>query len=791
MTNQKVLWKGIGALGTALITSLTIAHSALAAPPAASEQAGAPAMEEVIVTARKRDETEISVPVVVSTVTGAQMERLGIQDLDGLQRLVPALMIGDGGSTAQGGNISIRGIGGADINTLGEQAVSFNFDGVQVARATARRIADVDVAQVDVLKGPQALFYGKNSPAGVISVRTADPTSALEAKLTAGYEFNAHEWREQGFVSGPITDTLGARVAIYASNMRGYSESQIPDSSPYAPSNTWAPNNDEYIGRLTLVYEPNDRFKVRFKGTYGSLKSNTSGITSNFQVVNCPLGTAQPVAFGSVDDCRADNKYTGGNLPASFGVKDPRFGDGVAYLDYWQELSSLDMTYKLNDKLSLTSVTGYYKSSTDTEGNINSSYNPATIAGAVIQLDIRETTEEVRLNSSFDGPFNFVVGGLWQDSNVYAGNPAYLSAAAVFLQNTAFWQDGKTYSGFAQGTYLITPTLELAAGARYSDETKTLPLVEEGSAAHPDAVPVTPIADRAHFTNTSPEATLTWRPTKTFTLFGGYRQGFLSGGFNSGTNAATQDLRYGQETVKGFEGGVKGLLLDGTLRTNFSAYDYKADGLQVTATVNAATQLYNIGGARIKGLEWDGNYLTPIEGLTLNAAVGYNHARYTDYIAQCYRGEPAPGCALRFNPVTGQTVLAQDLSGTPLLRAPLWTGNAGFNYETRMGAGLKLGFTGNLSFTSAYFTDATSKPQGRQDSYQIFDAGIYLGSWHDSWRVELLGRDLSNKYYITRIADGIATGTPTGGPAAGAVISDTVGTPSRGREVWLQLTYKH
>jgi len=189
-----------------------IETAAVAVKPAAVVDNG-----DIIVTARKRDETSLAVPVVVSAVGSAELNRRAINNLDGIARIVPQLLIGPQGGSVQGGNIAIRGISGPDSNPFGDQAVSFNVDGVQVAKASVRRMSDIDIAQVEVLKGPQALFFGKNSPAGIVSIRTADPTAAFEAKIMGGYEFHAREKRLEGYVSGPLSDTLGVRLAGFCS----------------------------------------------------------------------------------------------------------------------------------------------------------------------------------------------------------------------------------------------------------------------------------------------------------------------------------------------------------------------------------------------------------------------------------------------------------------------------------------------------------------------------------------------------------------------------------------------
>jgi iron complex outermembrane receptor protein len=141
---------------------------------------------EILVTARKRTETAFNVPVVLQAVGAEEMQRRSIVNVDGIARITPLVIIGDNASSAQGAPIAIRGFSGADLNPFADQPASFNIDGIQVARSTVQRLSSMDIEQVEVLKGPQTLFFGKNSPAGVISIRTADPTDTFQSKFSSG-----------------------------------------------------------------------------------------------------------------------------------------------------------------------------------------------------------------------------------------------------------------------------------------------------------------------------------------------------------------------------------------------------------------------------------------------------------------------------------------------------------------------------------------------------------------------------------------------------------------------------
>jgi len=773
----------------AAAASMLVAAPAWAqdAQPGTSPQATddeVPSGGDIIVTARKRSETSIAVPVVITAVGGAELERRGVNSLDGLARLVPALIIGDASGSLQGGNVAIRGIGGADNNPLGDQAVSFNIDGVQIARSTVRRMSEMDIAQVEVLKGPQALFFGKNSPGGIISVRSADPTDTFAAKLSTGYEFNANEWRTDGFISAPITDSLGVRLAASTSQMDGWLTRLVPDGSPYAPRHKNAPHMSDYAGRLTLLYDDGGPFNARLKLSYHHVQGD--GNYSGQQFIDCPLGAPQPLSAAIVNDCKADGRTTTGDSGPTFAAVLPQFGDGRGRNKQNQMLGSLEMNYDILENVTLTSVTGYYDTFFNNVSNFTTTYAPSRVSAVYFRLDIREFNQELRLTSDFDGPVNFTFGGFYQNSKAEDEIRAYLfPVGTVTGTSLLFKQKGTTYSAFGQLRWQIVPTVEFAAGGRYSSETKKLPYVALGQ----PLMQVNPTINEAKFDDFSPEATLSWRPNTRFTLFGAYKRGFLSGGFNTSSTTFGPEIVYQPETVKGFEVGAKALILDDRLRTNLSLYRYKISDLQVSTAVNTLIQLRNATSSTVKGAEFDFNYRTPLEGFNINGAVAYTHARYGAYFATCWGGQPQPACQVRLNPSTGVSGLSQDLSGAQLVRAPDWSGNLGFSYDTPIG-GLKLGVTGNMTFTSGFFTDAANKPGGRQDAYQLFDATLRIGDLDDRWELALIGKNLTNKYYYTRSLDNPLSGAGTGGPAASAVTSDTASIVARPREIMLRATIR-
>jgi iron complex outermembrane receptor protein len=767
--------------------------------PSAANGAG-PILGDIIVTARKRAETSLQVPVVLTGVSSSEIQRRAIVNVEGIARVVPQLLVAPD-TGVQGGTIAIRGISGPAANSFGDQAVAFNIDGVQVAKSSVRRMSQMDIDQIEVLKGPQALFYGKNSPGGIITIRSADPTQHFEAQGSLGYEFYAHEIRGEGYVSGPITDTLGIRVAGYYSHMDGDVDNEIPDGAYLKnSSDSHQPNGTDYAGRITLKWEPSDRFNLRFKTTYN--KTENSGPTGQLQKIGCVNGTPQS---GGIDDCKADG-YAANGSPGPLTVGLPGyFRDGQNYADQWQVLSSLEMNYKINDNLTLSSVTGLYAFAVDLAGDYSADY--ALDLASSSRLTDRELSQEFRIQSSYEGPLNFTAGLFGSDTRqdafstalLYAAEPSAIPLVAALgfpaklqslnsLSAARLIQDGRAYSAYAQISFKPVEKIEITAGGRYSHEEKDLPLVRTGSALQPlDAsTEVTPLFTRKTFHDFSPEVTIAYRPTSRLNFFASYKHGFLSGGFNGTATNFRGDISYNPETVKGFEAGAKASLFGDMLRLNAAAYTYKVSGLQVTNFINAVAFLRNAAAVRIKGLEGDFNWRTPLQGFSIHGAGAYNDGRYTSFPnASCFKGQtPAQGCF--FNATTGAP--GQDLSGKPLIQTPKFAGNLGIAYEHPLSDALKMGLSVDSSYSSSYFADAFEDPRGKEPAYALVDATLRVAETHDKWELALIGRNLTNRYYWGTALDISFTGSGTATP--NGVRADKYAGVSRGREVMLRYTMK-
>ncbi|WP_159979008.1 MULTISPECIES: TonB-dependent receptor [unclassified Novosphingobium] len=806
------------------ISSLTcvqpVAAQAQDAPdPAGAGQATAPSVDEgaIVVTARRRSETLLSVPVVVTAVSAEALESRGVVNLDGIARIVPQLMIGPQGGAVQGGNISIRGIAGPDSNPFGDQAVSFTIDGVQIAKATIRRMTDFDVEQVEVLKGPQALFYGKNSMAGIVVIRTNDPGEHFEAGAKLGYEFNAREMRAEAFVSAPLTESLGFRLAGQYSTMEGYLKDQTPRDSIYF-NGTRNPDTQNYGVRATLKFDPGTNFDARFKFNYGKAKGNGPAAASEF--ISCPLGARQfsflPGGVGDNSQCKPGDRNVNagygpvlGTIPATI---DLFRDDGRNFTDQDQILSSLVMNFHPVDTITVTSSTGLYNIKLDQCQNYEGSF--AVLLPSCNVLRNREFSQELNFTTEFSGSLNFTGGLYFSDVKSRTGSMTFLYGGQfdllapgfggpdtpALVNHYMFSMRGNAYSAFIQGTWNITPEIELSGGVRYSYEKKRLTDVRDGGGITEPGGPYTTILDDSTILTTtpnaggasllkdhdnwddfSPEATITYRPTGDLTMFASYKHGFLSGSFNSSSVnlfAPNIDLSYKPQVIEGFEGGVKARI--GDLLLNAAAYTYNIDDLQVVNFTNATSSIRNAAKAKVQGVEADFTWRTPLHGLTINGAAAYNKARYKDFPgAPCYNGQTiSQGC------VGG----SQQLAGAVVPRSPKLNIQGGLAYDTPVSDTLKLGVSGNFTRSSSYLTDASNAPNSRQPSYTLFDASARFGAEDDTWTVSLIGRNLTNKFIFFASPDvpftGSGTGTDTG------VLADRFATVSRGREILIQVAYK-
>jgi iron complex outermembrane receptor protein len=781
----------------ALIYLIIVSGAALNAAPVKAQQ-----LQEVIVTPRKRQESILNVPVVETAISQATLQRFQIQDLKDVATLVPGLALGDN-LLSFGVQASLRGVGTNAFDIGVDQSVSLNIDGVQLTQALAFASGLFDVGQIEVLKGPQALFYGKSSPGGVISLRTADPTDRFEIIARAGYEFEAQEKRGDIIVSGPVADSLKVRLAGTYLSQEGFFDNNataLTNTGARDPAARRLMGAHEYQIRGTLLWSPTGQFDARLKVNQVHERILYNGAA---QYARCPDGLGAP--FG-IDFIGGNNSCTLGRTFTIVSYDPVVFqlvpNDGVPYMDTTQTYGSLEMNYRPRRDITVTSVTGYYLMHEASLVNTTATTHAAPAIALSNSYKRHDLTEEIRVNSDFAGPLNFTAGafierGGFGNLTTIPGNPLYGLPALIAKGSNDI--EIKSASIFGQVRWRIIPEVEIAAGARWSDETrsKTARTLTSGVPI-PVSIPVSKIKSDT----TSPEVTITYKPAEDWTVFGSARRGFKSGSFDAGAPTAPDvDTSFGDEKVEGYEIGAKSVLLGHRLAVNLAFYDYRYSGLQVGAIVEVAgvpmTRTVNAASSLVYGVDFDAAYRPEfVDGLELSLAAEWNNARFkTLNNAPCFGGQTiAAGCNLALDSRTG-LFTAQDLSGRPLPRAPKWQVNFGFDYERDIGHGLTLVVSSNNHYSSSYNT-VLLDPYFEKGFIKT-DASIAIQGPRDGWEVALIGKNLNNAITTGLCnnynAQGGASlgGQVTGGTGRGPAGVDEIACfMDRGREIWLRLTLR-
>ncbi len=496
-----------------------------------------------------RTETLQSVPVAVSSISQVQLQNNQVTELNKIGELAPQMVIGRA-TTGTGAIIAIRGISSSAVDSGLDQSVSMQIDGVSMSRGRVIESGMFDLQQVDVLQGPQALFFGKNSPAGVIAVHTADPTNDLKGYVKAGYEFVGKERYAEAAVGGPLGEDLKARIAGRYSKMDGWIKNVAkPIANPFQPASPLPgatqgdsfPQSEEYGGRLTVVWDPSDGFNAKFKltGTHQQ-NNNNAGYSETY----CANGQTAPTTLGVVQpdaDCTIDRKIAQSSLPATFQINYPDINGGKTYVKSDLALASLTLN-KSFDNVTITSTTGAYYQKRS--GAHDGDYGEFAQIWDTEHEKFKMVNEELRVNTDFEGAINVVAGGYYEHTQRNWQNAPMviptLDPVAQRYLTTITISDNQTdsYSVFGQLRWGITDTIELDGGARYTHDHKQSVFTNiynnlitgTGRGLRAQGVPLTPVYSG---NNVSPEVTLTWKPDTTQTVYAAYKTGYKAGGISN------------------------------------------------------------------------------------------------------------------------------------------------------------------------------------------------------------------------------------------------------------------
>ncbi|MGE3474880.1 MAG: TonB-dependent receptor [Rhodospirillaceae bacterium] len=781
---------------------------AAAALPAAAQELE---MEEIIITAQSRAQSVQDTPISVTAVSGDKLQDVSIAKAEDLQQLVPNFTMTETGIST---NIFIRGLG-SGINQAFEQSVGYYVDGIAYTRAQQTRMPFLDLQRVEVLRGPQTILFGKNSIAGALNILTAQPTTSFEGYLTGTYEFENQEYIAEGAVSGPITDTVRARVA-----------GRWRDSDGYVRNLTLSrtePKRDDVTLRGILEADVSDTVVANFKAEY-----------SDFDVLGRSIETLNetPVAAGPFTGRTYSQILVG--LGADRGVLDNTLnGNRSSNGDF---SNNKQQTYVGNIKVDIgdyefRSITGYTKLQYDELCDCD--YTGANVFLAGLQEDYDQFSQEFRLTSPVTESYDFVAGAYYQNSNHgYADNivvqstsvlvplvnqqsPGAGSALAGTQAARSASVDASLISAFAQVNVRPIDKWEIQLGARVSSEkkegTRTLSILRENGDPLPAAQAIAaavyaqvfrvsstnlsalgptgaaligqlgalPVSGDRKETRFSPDVKLLFTPTEDLMLYASYARGAKSGGFDFRANnrnfypTMNDSFEFEDESANSFEIGTKASFGAATL--NVAAYYTEFKDLQIS--IFDGILGFNVGNAasaRSQGIEADGR-VRMSEYVSLTGSLALTDFKFKDFRnGQCYFGQ-TPNVDLNGDGrpelcnYTGQTnQLVSDVQGTVGIAA---------NYP--IVSGYRLDSALDVFFTSKYHASNTFDPALVQKGYATLGLRVGFGPDSGLWQLAFIGRNLTNERYIQFGGD-----TPLAGSTFGA--NSDYAFADRGRTLAIQ-----
>jgi outer membrane receptor protein involved in Fe transport len=757
-----------------------------------AEEASSGGIPDIIVTAQKRAQSINDVGLTITALGDDALKNLGIQSLQDIAKAVPGLNFADSGWGTP--IITLRGVGFSDNSLSNYPTTSVYIDEVPLPFAVMASHANLDLERLEVLKGPQGTLFGQNSTGGAVNYIAAKPTKEFAAGMDATIgRFGRGE--ANGFVSGPITDTLGVRVAGQYGYGRGWQQS-------YTRNDTNGKQN--YVnGRILADWQATPALKIQlningWRDTSDTVAPQMYGIQPLLDFDPDGAGPLDPISLLNPDyaayDFAPDNPHY---ADWSTGRTRPR----ATRSQYQGALrADLDVT----DAITLTSITSYTKYNqdqvVDLDGTDIEDYGFRLIGS------IRSFNQELRLAGT-SGTFNWVLGANYERSRTFEDQYQFYlqsSVAAAQLSETSR-EDAlghkRNMAVFVSGDYKIAENLTLKAGVRYTkakadfnicnfdsgDGTVNATISYLYSLLHGGAFPVGfDIGDCAtldpakgfepsNYFGKLNEDSVSWRvgvdykPNRDLLLYATVAKGYKSGAWpTSGALVLTTYDSVKQESLLDYEVGFKAQLADRKVSLNGAAfyYDYRDKqifGRYIDPYLGVLNRLANIPKSRVMGAELELNAL-PMEGLSINAGVTYLDAKITKY-----SGVNAGGLEANF-------------AGAKMPFTSKWQYIAGFDYKVPTNGGIRPFFGATVSGRSK-MTSVIGNVRGLVPnagarykvpldrvfdlpSYSMFDLRVGIEPENEAWKLTLWGRNITNELSVTNvISTNDAVGRYTGMPA--------------------------
>ncbi|MFA5630976.1 MAG: TonB-dependent receptor [Porticoccaceae bacterium] len=735
----------LGVITTAVCgATLALAASAQAQTPARQAQA----IEEIIVTANRREQSMQEVPITLNAISGDDAFKVGITGTSSLQQNVPSLQVARQANQARP---FIRGIGSQIGDANSENSVAIYVDGVYQPAAFASFFEFSNIERIEVLKGPQGTLFGRNATGGVIQVVTKDPGDDVRGDISLGYG-NYDTVDVRGFISAPLTDNVAFSLAgISKKRDEGYGDNLFTGKD--------TPGAHDYGVHAKLVIAPSDKTSVKLSGNY--YRSENGAITSQ------PVPGA--VAFGGQGypgeynvwhdfEERSNIKTFGGSLRV-----DHNFG-GV-------QLVSIS-AYTKNE--------GYWR--------LDQDLSSTPLIKAVINQLGRMYSQEFHMMSPADSKLQWLIGAYYFDYEAghvplelrgFAFDPGFpncfFGPAGCDLDAGLDWDNkAETTSKaiFAQATYPLGERTNLTLGVRNTwDETDALSTTYVGGT--PIVLPVPPV-----LANPNPQSIKydepTWRisldhkVTDNMLAYVSYNRGSKSGNVTVGS-VAWDNIPYEPETLDAYEIGLKTETSDRRVRFNVSGFYYDFTDIQFQKIEAGASNIFNGGSADSYGVEFDLE-ARPIDNLTLIATAGWLHTEIGPFAGApntCRSAVTGSNDAGGFfcNGLDGLpdpgNLIPYDAKGNHLPGAPEFTGSIGFVYDIVTPNSGVFTLSSNLYYNDGFYFELDNRLH--VDSFTYLNAALTWTDPSSAYQVTLWGKNLTDEFTYSMLT-GQSGGTDLGGP---------------------------
>jgi outer membrane receptor protein involved in Fe transport len=711
------------------VKAILFAALAVAGGTAGAQEAGVSGIEEIVVTATRREQSFRDVPMAVSALDSQRLLDTGVTEFQDIQFQVPSFEV-EANTNPFVTSLRIRGMGNlANIPNF-EPAVGLFVDGAYRSRSGVAMGDLLDVERIEILRGPQSVLYPKNVTAGVVSVITQRPTDEFSAWGGASFG-NLDYWQLQGGISGAFTDGVRGRLAVVTSDRDGGFEDIVNGTQSGGFSRTAV--------RGQLEFDLGERANLRLVAGYSDKEGDCC--SPDVLLGNTSQGFLR--ALGRPVDTDPLNRRTAYSDPYNF--------DGDQY-DLLAEFS-----YEFDWGV-LTSTTSF--DHFDVRSQFDAEQSALTVAVFTDRQDSDAFGQEFRLTSQGDGPFTWMTGVYYYDNDFTRGSlsadqpmivlgpdivPLPLPGAAGDQSSFQSLNDTRHWSVFGQADWQVTERTRLSAGLRYIDEEKSidarsvLKVAALPSFATSISVPTPVVADLS-------TDGVAWNLSALFdvaadtTLYATVSEGYKAGGYNGDWDATGQltaeKREFDDETVLNVEAGLKSRFWNDQATLNLSVFRSEFDDFQNASFLGVNFLVRNAETVVTQGIELDGS-VRPVEGLTLDYAVTYLDAEYDKFTqGACYFGRTP----------TDPVERTCDLSGETLPNAPDWRTNLGLQYEHALASGTGFVRT-DWAYSSDQNVDTTLDPRAEQGSYSLLSAR--LGWRNDRYSVSLWGDNLTDETIMT------------------------------------------